>query len=152
MNRRDAIKLTPKERNAFLASQKPCTLCTHGPRGYPHAVAMWFDSDGESVWMTTYRKSQKAVNLRRNPKAAVSIESGVTYETLKGVMIRGDAEVIDEPEVVLNVLKRVHKKMYGAFPPGADEALRRQAGKRVAIKITPKRISSWDHAKLGSGY
>ena len=47
-----------------------------------------------SVWMTTYRKSQKAVNVARNPKVALHIESGNTYDTLRGVCIRGNAEIV----------------------------------------------------------
>ena len=79
MNRRDAIALTPTEQNSYIANARTLTLCTHGPSGYPHAVAMWYavDDDG-TVWMSTYRKSQKAVNVRRNPKVALHIESGET--------------------------------------------------------------------------
>src|SRR4030095_13029510 len=74
--KRDAIALTPAEEKSYIATAKTLTLCTQGPHGYPHAVAMWFavDDDG-TVWMTTYRKSQKGVNVRRNSKVALHIES-----------------------------------------------------------------------------
>lgn len=153
MNRRSLIELTPEERKPYIAQAKTIILCTHGPNGYPHAVAMWFAADeDETVWMTTYRKSQKAVNIRRNPKVALHVESGTVYDQLKGVLIRGDAEVIDDPEVVFGVLRRVNGKMLGSFPEGIDEVMRDQARKRVAIKVTPRRISSWDHAKLAGTY
>ena len=155
MTQRDAIALTPAEQKAYIASARTLTLCTQGPHGYPHAVAMWFavDDDG-TVWMSTYRKSQKAVNVRRNPKVALHIESGQTYDTLKGLLIRGDAEVVDDEEAVYQTIRRVHAKMSGAFPDGAgvEVAIRWQARKRVALKITPRRVSSWDHSKLGGGY
>jgi len=155
MTQRSAIALTPDERRAYITTARTLTLCTNGPHGYPHAVAMWFvtDDDG-TVWMTTYRKAQKAVNARRDRKVALHIESGQTYETLKGVLIRGDAEVVDDAEAVYQVLRRVHEKMSGAFPDaaGADDVIRWQASKRVALKITPRRVSSWDHSKLGGRY
>jgi PPOX class probable F420-dependent enzyme len=155
VSKRNAIALTPAEQKAYVASARTLTLCTSGPQGYPHAVAMWFvvDDDG-SVWMTTYGKAQKAVNVRRNPKVALHIESGNTYDTLRGMLIRGDAEVVTDPEAVFQVLRRVHQKMAGAFPDaaGAEDVMRWQAQKRVAIKITPQRVSSWDHAKLAGGY
>jgi PPOX class probable F420-dependent enzyme len=155
VNRRDAIALTAAEQKAYVATARTLTLCTHGPHGYPHAVAMWFvaDDDG-TVWMSTYRKSQKALNVRRNAKVALHIESGNTYDTLRGVLIRGDAEVVDDEETVYRTIRRVHEKMSGAFPDGAgvDEAIRWQARKRVALKITPRRSSSWDHAKLAGSY
>ena len=155
MKQRDAIALTPIEQRDYIATARTLTLCSNGPRGYPHAVAMWFvvDDDG-TVWMTTYRKAQKAVNIARDPKVALHIESGETYETLKGVLIRGDAEVVRDEQVVFRTLQRVHAKMAGAFPDaaGAEDVMRWQAQKRVALKITPRRISSWDHAKLGGRY
>jgi general stress protein 26 len=114
---------------------------------------MWFVVDeDETVWMTTYRKSQKALNIQRNPKVALHVESGVAYDQLKGVLFRGDAQLIDDPEVVFGVLKRVHQKMVGSFPEGIDDAMRAQARKRLAIKVKPCRISSWDHAKLAGTY
>ena len=53
------------------------------------------------IYMTSFKKAQKVVNARRNPKVAVMIESGKGYDKLKGIMIRGDCEIIDEPEEVL---------------------------------------------------
>lgn len=114
---------------------------------------MWYvvESDG-SILMTTYAKSQKALNIERNPRVSLLVESGETYATLKGVLIRGDAQLIDDLDTRLAILSRVHRKMAGAFPAGVQDALLRQAGKRVVIKVAPKRVSSWDHSKLAGRY
>lgn len=155
MKKRNAIALTPEEQKAYIATARTLTLCTNGPHGYPHAVAMWFvaDDDG-TIWMSTYRKAQKAVNAERDRKVALHIESGDTYDTLKGVLIRGDVELVRDAEAIFQVLRRVHQKMSGAFPEaaGAEDVMRWQATKRVALKITPRRVSSWDHSKLGGSY
>jgi PPOX class probable F420-dependent enzyme len=136
-----------------VRTAKTIVLATNGKDGYPHAVAMWFVSDDEErVWMTTYRKSQKVVNIRRNPKVALHVESGVTYETLKGVLIRGDAELIDDEETCLETLVRIQEKMLGSLGDEAKEVMRLQARKRVVIRVIPRRVSSWDHAKLGGKY
>jgi PPOX class probable F420-dependent enzyme len=155
VTRRTEITLTPDEERTYVATARTLTLCTHGTHGYPHAVAMWFAVDDDGIiWMTTYRKSQKALNAQRNPKVALHIESGDTYDTLKGVLIRGDAEVIADEETVFQTILRVHRKMAGAVPDaaGAEDVIRWQARKRVALKITPRRVSSWDHSKLGGSY
>ena len=155
MTQRSTIALTHSEQKAYIATARTLTLCTNGPHGYPHAVAMWFvvDDDG-TVWMTTYGKAQKAVNVRRDPRVALHIESGHTYDALKGLLIRGDAEVVTDAEAVYQILRRVHEKMSGAFPDaaGVEDVMRWQARKRVALKIKPRRISSWDHSKLAGGY
>lgn len=153
MNRRKLIELTPDERQAYVPAAQTIHLCTNGPDGYPQVLPMWFAADDDlTVWMTTYRKSQKVLNMRRSPKVALMVESGQTYDALKGVLIRGDAEIIDNADTVVGILKRIHAKTAGSFPEGIDDALYAQATKRVAIKITPKRIVSWDHNKLAGVY
>lgn len=153
MKRRDIIRLSPEEQRQFLERSRTLVLSTIDPRGYPHAVAMWYvvDADG-SILMTTYAKSQKAANIRRNSKVSVLIESGETYHTLKGLLIRGRARLIEDPDTRLSVIARVHRKMAGYLPPGTEEAMRTQAAKRVVIQVIPERISSWDHSKLGGAY
>ncbi|MBI3784647.1 MAG: pyridoxamine 5'-phosphate oxidase family protein [Deltaproteobacteria bacterium] len=152
MKRRNLIEMTEDERRVFLADARTITLSTIDPRGYPHSVAMWYVMDGDCTLMTTYAKSQKTRNIERNSKVGLMAETGTTYDTLKGVLIRGRAELIREEEKCLEVLKRVHAKMLGSFPEGIDEALRAQARKRVVVRVVPERISSWDHSKLGGVY
>jgi PPOX class probable F420-dependent enzyme len=152
MSRRDAIQLTPAERDEFLATAKTIILSTIDRHGYPHAVAMWFVMEGDDCLMTTYAKSQKAVNVERNPKVSLLVESGVTYDTLRGVLIRGTACLEPGLDRCLDVLTRVHAKMLGSQPAGLQDALRQQARKRVVIRVTPVRVSSWDHSKLGGAY
>jgi len=145
--------LSPAERKEYVRAAKTIVLSTNGKEGYPHAVAMWFVSDDEErVWMTTYRKSQKVVNIRRNPKVALHVESGLTYDALKGVLIRGDAELIDDDEACLQTLVRIQEKMQGSLGNDAKEIMRRQARKRIVIRVIPRRVSSWDHTKLGGTY
>ncbi len=152
-SRRELIQMTPEQRRDYVRTAKTATLVTNGKDGYPHAVAMWFFSDDEDVvWMTTYRKSQKIANLQRDRKAALHIESGITYETLRGVLLRGDVEVIDDADAVLATLKRITTKMTGASIDNVDEGMRNMAGKRVVMKFTPNKFATWDHTKLGGVY
>ena len=152
MTRRQAIQMTAEERDQFLRERKTIVLSTIDPRGYPHAIAMWYVMEDGCCLMTTYAKSQKTMNIRRDPKVALMAESGETYDALKGVLIRGRGELISDVEVCLSVLTRVHAKMMGAMPEGIEDALRAQARKRVVIKVVPERISSWDHSKLAGVY
>lgn len=154
MKRRSQVEMTPERQREFLDEKKTITLSTIDRNGYPHSVAMWYVMEGSDVVMSTFAKSQKAVNIRRNPKVSVMAESGETYPTLKGVLIRGRAEVINDLERCVGVILRVNEKMNGApLPPEAAEVIRQgQAKKRVVIKITPERVSSWDHSQLGGTY
>ena len=155
MNRRKQIEMSEEECERFLESTKTISVASLDPHGWPHVVAMWFCTIDGRVHMTTFRKAQKAVNLRRDPRVTFLAESGATYAELRGVMVRGEASVIDDPEFCADVLLRVQRRGYfGDVGEGPEvrEALRAQASKRVVIKIEPRRISSWDHSKLAGVY
>jgi PPOX class probable F420-dependent enzyme len=152
MNRRAQIAMTPEAQAAFLAGAKTLILSSIDPTGYPHSVAMWFSLIDGIVHMTTFRKSQKVVNLRRNPKVSLLAESGIRYEELRGLMIRGRAEILEDVDLCVDILADIQSRYFGANDPSVREMLRRQAVKRVAIRVRPERIASWDHSKLGGIY
>lgn len=153
MHKRDAIALTEHERNRWLADAPTIILVSIGRDGYPHAVPMWFVvDDAGAILMTTYRRSQKVVNLLRNPRVALLVESGTRYDELKGVMLRGDAQVLDDEALCVRVLTAIHAKHSGGLASGVEDVMKAQAQKRVVVKITPARVVSWDHRKLGGAY
>ena len=153
MNKRNAIQLTDEERRRYVAEAHTIILVTIGRDGYPHAVPMWFTvADDGSIAMTTYGRSQKVLNVRRNPRVALLVESGERYDQLKGVLFRGTAEVIDDLETCVRTLMQIQTKHMGALAAGVEDVMRAQARKRVVLKITPERVASWDHQKLGGAY
>jgi PPOX class probable F420-dependent enzyme len=128
-------------------------LGTVGRDGYPHAIPMWFVVDDQGiVWMTTYGRSQKILNIRRNPRVALLVESGIRYEELKGVLVRGSAEIVDDEVACLRVLSQIHAKHSGGLADGIEDVMRAQARKRVVVRVQPERVVSWDHHKLSSAY
>src|SRR5262245_56602784 len=96
INRRQQIRLSPDEQAAFFRERKKAALATIDGDGFPHVVAMnYFALDG-AFYMTSYGKAQKVVNIRRNPKVALMIEAGDEYAELRGVMIRGRCEILED--------------------------------------------------------
>jgi len=152
MNRRSQIEMSAAEQAAFLAGSKTIVFSSIDPRGYPHSVAMWFARIDGLVTMTTFRKSQKVLNVRRDPKVSLLAESGAQYSELKGLMIRGRAEIVEDVALCVDVLADIQSRHFGLTDPSVRPILERQAAKRVAIRVHPERVSSWDHAKLGGVY
>jgi PPOX class probable F420-dependent enzyme len=153
MNRRSLIALSADEQRRYLDESHTMILGTNGPKGHPQLTAMWYVNDGlETIWMTTFAKSQKAKNLARDPRVTLLIESGRSYPELKGLMITATVAIVRDTERVLDMLERVNVKYNGLEPsPELRTALRGQASKRVLLELTPIKTSSWDHAKLGAG-
>jgi nitroimidazol reductase NimA-like FMN-containing flavoprotein (pyridoxamine 5'-phosphate oxidase superfamily) len=93
MNRRNQIQLTPEDQAKFLQEQQKCALATLDKNGFPHMVAMNYAAKDGVIYMTSYGKVQKVLNVRRNPKVGVMVEAGKRYAELRGVMIRGYCEI-----------------------------------------------------------
>jgi PPOX class probable F420-dependent enzyme len=151
-NRRQQIRLSPDEQAAFFRERKRAALATIDKDGFPHVVAMnYFALDG-ALYMTSYGKAQKVVNIRRNPKVAVMVEAGEEYAELRGVMIRGRCEILeDEASVRAAFEARAGAQAQASASPVQPGALA-SAPKRVVLKIVPEKVVSWDHRKLRGRY
>jgi PPOX class probable F420-dependent enzyme len=147
-NRRRQIRMTADELAAFLGRHGKAALATLDRNGFPHVVAMgYFYADG-AFWMTSYAKAQKVLNIRRNPKVALMVESGDAYGELQGVMVRGACEIVEDTHAVRAAMQRRRRDAGAQAPTGGVDS----APKRVLLKLTPEKITSWDHAKLGGRY
>jgi hypothetical protein len=117
---------------------------------------MWYVVDDGRVVFRSYTKSQKIVNLRRDPRCTVLLEDGLAYAELRGVMIKGIARLVDDPAMVLGVYRSLAAKypLVGPEPVELDDvtlasAFGPAAAKNTAVVIDPVRVASWDHHKLG---
>ena len=97
VNRRRQIQMSAPETQSLLVEARTMTMCTFNHDGTIHAVAMWYGFLEGDLAMQTKAKSQKAVNLRRDPRITCLVESGDRYDELRGVELVGWAELIDDP-------------------------------------------------------
>ena len=148
-NERAKIVMTDDEIAGFIDHSRTATLATVLPSGRPHLVAMWYAVlDGE-IWFETKAKSQKAVNLRRDPTVTVMIEDGLTYDTLRGVSIDGRAEIVADPDALLRVGISVWERYTGPYSDDVRPLVDQMMKNRIAVRVLPSRMRSWDHRKLG---
>jgi PPOX class probable F420-dependent enzyme len=153
MSRRDKIKMTDAEVSAFLEEQRTMSIATIGKDGRPHLIAMWYAILDDVPCFWTFAKSQKVVNLRRDPRITAMVEAGETYDQLRGVELVGHAEMTEDEEEVLRFgvaewERYQNIKVTDAVLP----AVRRMAAKRVVVRIIVEKVVSWDHRKLGGAY
>jgi PPOX class probable F420-dependent enzyme len=149
VNQRASITMTDDEIAAFVAQTRNCTLATLGPTGTPHLVAMWFGIVDGALWFETKAKSQKAVNLLRDPRVTVLLEDGDTYDTLRGVSFEGRAVVVDDADALWKVGVSVWERYTGPYTEDLRPFVEVMLNKRVAVRLDVERTRSWDHRKLG---
>jgi PPOX class probable F420-dependent enzyme len=153
MSRRERIRMSEDEIHAFLDEQRTMAVATIGRDGFAHVVAMWYVFVDGKLAFWTYAKSQKAVNLRRDPKVTCLVEAGEAYGELRGVQIKGHATLMDDPAELLRLGETIWERYTGG---PLDEAMRQmvaaQTRKRVGVIVEPVEVTTWDHRKLGGAY
>jgi PPOX class probable F420-dependent enzyme len=149
VNQRSDIVLSDEEIDDLLAGSRSMTLATVGADGQPHLVAMWFALIDGEICFETKTKSQKAVNLRRNPMLSCLVEDGVVYEDLRGVAIEGVAEVTDDADLLWRIGVNLFERYYGPYSEELKPFVEAMLNKRVAVRVSRHRVRSWDHRKLG---
>ncbi|MBF6073277.1 pyridoxamine 5'-phosphate oxidase family protein [Nocardia beijingensis] len=149
VNQRAQIVMSDTEITEFLRRSRIATLATIGPKGTPHLTAMWYALIDGEIWFETKAKSQKAVNLRRDPRVTCMIEAGDTYDQLRGVSIEGRAEIVDDAEKLFAVGVSVWERYTGPYSEELRPMVEAMLHKRVAVRVVPERTRSWDHRKLG---
>ena len=152
MSRRNLITMNDEEIQEFLQEQSTLQVATIGQNGYPHLVAMWYILVDHHLVFWTYAKSQKALNLQRDPRLTVLVEAGTRYEELRGVQIRGRADIINERETVQRYGELIFERYTGPLNEQTHALVTAQAAKRIVVVVNPVAVTSWDHRKLGGVY
>jgi PPOX class probable F420-dependent enzyme len=133
--------LTDARIQRFLATKEVVVLSTIQRSGAPLAMPMWFLHTPQALYMVSVDGLQKVRNLQRDPRVCVVAESGNRGTAIRGVVIQGHIEFVQEPEQRLPIVERLLQKydpdlarLWGgrAMPPD-----------RVLFRIEPERVRSW---------
>ena len=152
---RDAVKMSDEELADFLAANLKVQVATVGAGGEPHLSTLFYVLEGGNIAFWTYARSQKILNLRRDPRITCLVEDGEDYFELRGATVTGKARLIEDHDEILALGSRVARRMAGTggqeledLGDFGDEIVARQALKRVAVVVEPDRIATWDHRKM----
>jgi PPOX class probable F420-dependent enzyme len=149
VNQRAQVVMGDAEVDAFLTQQRSATVATIGPNGAVHLVGMWYAWLDGQVWIETKAKSQKVVNLRRDPRMSFLVEAGQTYDQLRGVALEGTGVIIEDPGTVWAVCVNVFERYNAPYTEELRPFVEVMAKNRVVVRLDADRARSWDHRKLG---
>ena len=88
------IQLSDAEIDAFLQDESRCRIATISAKGEINLTPMTFGWANGCIYI--FGRGQKIADLRRNPTATVLIDTGDSWPTLKGLMMRGQAVVLED--------------------------------------------------------
>ncbi|HKS44456.1 MAG TPA: PPOX class F420-dependent oxidoreductase [Amycolatopsis sp.] len=149
VNQRARIRMTGAEIAESVERGRTATMATIGPDGLPHLVAMWYAVIDGQLWFETKAKAQKVVNLRRDDRITCLIETGHTYDQLRGVSLEGRGVISEDPGELWRMGVSLWERYQGPYTDEAKPAVEMMLHKRVAVRVDVKRVRSWDHRKLG---
>lgn len=113
----------PESAKAILESSAVAHVVTLNRDGSPHVTIAWVGLDGEDVVLATLFDQRKLRNLRRDPRVALSLQTGRTNAMglLEYLVVHGTASVV--PGGAPELLQELAYTYIGPgvkFPPMPD--------------------------------
>ena len=84
-------------------------LSTLEPDGSIHAVPLWYADGGDTIVFATGSKSRKVRNVRRDPRATVTLHDSRPGMEICGASIRGTVEIV-ENDAAAPLIEQVHRR------------------------------------------
>ena len=107
-------------------------IATIGPDGTPHLTTLFYVLEDGMLAFWTYGRSQKVVNLRRDPRITCLVEDGEDYFELRGVSIQGKARLVEEYDDIRALGSRVAKRMAGGRATSVTSATRSSTSRHAS--------------------
>jgi hypothetical protein len=150
---RDAVKMSDEEVAVMLADNLKVQVASNGHDGVPHLTTLFYIVRDGRIAFWTYARSQKIRNLERDPRVTALVEDGTDYFELRGISIRGRAEIVRDYDGIFSIgsevaTRRVGAESFEALGDIGRETVEKQATKRVAVVVHPDQVATWDHRKL----
>jgi len=120
---------------ADLLDVELAIFATVGPSGYPQQSAIGFLWEDGVVKTSVHPSRQKFKNAVRDGKASYLLVD--PREPLRGIELRGDVRVEDDPELTYLVRQGVK---YGR----GLEGFTHEIDNRKVLIVTPTRVRTWD--------
>ncbi|WP_439664057.1 PPOX class F420-dependent oxidoreductase [Lentzea sp. HUAS TT2] len=102
-------------------------LATLLPDGSPHSVPLWIGTHGDHIAILTGPRSQKARNLRRDPRVAISLTP--PDNPFQPIVLRGRAVEWIDGDDAWEIIDAIAQKYIGQ-PYSRDE-------ERIVVLIAP---------------
>ncbi|HOT92149.1 MAG TPA: pyridoxamine 5'-phosphate oxidase family protein [Anaerolineae bacterium] len=131
---------------AFLAAPLLARFATASPDTLqPHVVPVWYDWDGETLWISSYESTRKIGELRANPRCAVVVDVAESINGVSAVLFEGTAELITEPrDFVRDMALHIYARYLG--PEGVlapDPQEWANSPENLIIRVTPEFVKVW---------
>lgn len=126
----------------LLARPILARLGTANPRTVqPHVTPVWFEWDGEHLYISVFISTRKGREVTENPRISVLID---VEKPTQAVLFEGQAVVLSDPALVAPLAESIYTRYVGA--EGVKEATYQSwvhDPENRIIKLKPERVFTW---------
>ena len=141
---RERLRLTERELDDLLATERTLRAATVSPEGLPHVVPLWFVWHDGAIWINSLRRSKRAHDVAAGSAVALCVDTGVEYEQLRGAVLYGRVAPASEATDLSHVRAAFARKYWGldTIPDLKSHEW---------LLVRPDNIVSWDFRKIPAG-
>jgi PPOX class probable F420-dependent enzyme len=145
------VTMSDDEVEEFLGDHGTAVLTTLRRDGAPVPVPVWYVVIDGAVFVRTPRKSKKVNHIARDPRVALLVHDGRNWEELRGLIIHGIGERVDDEATAATALEAFHTRFADRtaaltrLPRAIAARYSDDVIYRIAIPDTP---TSWDNRKV----
>ncbi len=146
------VTLNQQEIDDFLTKGHTLVITCLDKDGYPHSTPVWYVYMDGHVVFRIRTNSHKHKHITRNPKVTGLVETGERWRDLKAVMIRGQAQSIQDEatqrryDAMLNEKYANFREAGSNLPSGTQKFY--SVGKAYYRVVPQKKLATWDNQKI----
>jgi PPOX class probable F420-dependent enzyme len=123
----------------LIHAERTCRVATVDEAGRPHVVPVCQAVADGKIYFASGSDARKIKNLAANPRVALTVDLySEAWSHLKGVMVQGDAALIDKGPR----FRKARALLYAKYPQYPDEAELDESDS-VIVEVTPTSVFSW---------
>lgn len=119
---------------ALIDGPNFATVATLNPDGTPQTSVVWIGLDAGDLVFSATEDRQKVRNLRRDPRASVSIIDAA--DPYRHAQLRGSVTIVSDPDKILP--KTLSHKYLGEDPPPEGPEV-----ERVIVRLQVEKVAGW---------
>jgi nitroimidazol reductase NimA-like FMN-containing flavoprotein (pyridoxamine 5'-phosphate oxidase superfamily) len=119
--------------------ERICRVATAGTSGMPHLVPVCQVVEDGKIYFASGKDGRKVLNVVANPRVAVTVDLySEAWAHLKGVMVQGDATLIEKGPR----FRKIRALLYEKYPQYPDDAALDESDS-VIVEVAPTRVFTW---------
>ena len=124
----------------YLKEQWIGRLATVSKKCMPQLTPVGFAADKERLYLTIQNTSQKAKNIKANPRVSFVVDDWPSWEKTRGVRVNGRAKLISMGNLHETGKQLIYKK-YPKYEK--DYGIREDGWSNYILVITPTKVRNW---------